>query len=43
MHAHDIEIEEWWLYWFPNYVSIIVGTLISIDKAIAFSNDTTIN
>jgi hypothetical protein len=25
MHAHDIQIEEWWLYWSPNYVSIIRG------------------
>jgi hypothetical protein len=20
--AHEIQIEEWWLYWYPNYVSI---------------------
>jgi len=25
MHAHDIQIEEWWLYWSPNYVSITKG------------------
>jgi hypothetical protein len=24
-HAHDIQIEEWWLYWSPNYVSIVRG------------------
>jgi hypothetical protein len=23
--AHDIQIDEWWLYWSPNYVSIIRG------------------
>jgi hypothetical protein len=26
-HAHDIQIEEWWLYWSPNYVSIIRGIM----------------
>jgi hypothetical protein len=24
-HAHDIQIEEWQLYWSPNYVSITMG------------------
>jgi hypothetical protein len=24
-HAHEIQIEEWWLYWSPNYVSITRG------------------
>jgi len=24
-HAHEIQIEKWWLYWSPNYVSIIRG------------------
>jgi hypothetical protein len=23
--AHEIQIEEWWLYWSPNYVSITKG------------------
>ncbi len=27
-HAHEVWIEEWWLYWPPNYVSIIRGTIV---------------
>ncbi len=27
-HAHEVWIEEWWLYWSPNYVSIIRGTIV---------------
>ncbi len=30
MHAHDIQIEEWWLYWSPNYVSITKGIVAPI-------------
>jgi hypothetical protein len=30
MHAHDIQIEEWWLYWSPNYVYIIKGIVAPI-------------
>lgn len=25
---HEVWIEEWWLYWSPNYVSIIRGTIV---------------
>jgi hypothetical protein len=25
--ANDVHIEEWWLYWLPNYVSITKGFL----------------
>jgi hypothetical protein len=27
-HAHEVWIEEWWLYWSPNYVSIIRGPIV---------------
>jgi hypothetical protein len=27
MHAHEIHIEEWQLYWSPNYVSITRGVV----------------
>jgi hypothetical protein len=27
-HAHEVWIEEWWLYWSPHYVSIIRGTIV---------------
>jgi hypothetical protein len=25
--AHEIQIEKWWLYWSPNYVSITNGIM----------------
>ncbi len=27
-HAHEVWIEEWWLYWSPSYVSIIRGPIV---------------
>ncbi len=30
--AHDIQIDEWQLYWFPNYVSITRG-IVALSSA----------
>lgn len=39
IHAHEVHIEEWQIYWSPNYVSIIeipmVPTFVSILGVIA--------
>jgi hypothetical protein len=28
-HAYEMKIKEWWLYWSPNYIFIIRGTMAS--------------
>jgi hypothetical protein len=30
MHAHEIQIEAWTLYWSPNYVFIISGIVAQV-------------
>jgi hypothetical protein len=35
-HAHEIQIEEWRLYCFPNYVYIIVGIMAPSGTMITF-------
>jgi hypothetical protein len=27
-HAHEIQIEEWWLYWSPNYVFVTMRIVV---------------
>jgi hypothetical protein len=41
MHAHEIQIEEWWLYWSPNYVSITMGIVAPIGAMVTLSISST--
>jgi len=39
--AHEIQIEEWQLYWFPNYVSITRGIVAPSGATTIFSISST--
>ncbi len=43
MCSHDIHIAELWLYWSPNYVSIINGLMVLVATTTISTNTNSIN
>jgi hypothetical protein len=41
--AHEIHIEEWWLYWSPDYVSITSGLVALVVTTTTLANTNLIN
>jgi hypothetical protein len=41
LYIHEIQIEEWWLYWSPNYVYITMGIVAPIGAMTILSINST--